>query len=425
MQESVPFSSYSSFFPSSNIIENKARPQIYINSKILSPKLQKYASYFEIENVNLRYSNDFVNTDTKCLAFTKEVLINSYKENNLSLFKQEFDSIFFNFGSQIVFSSYFTKKFNIVNMIEFYLIFTSFIKSNGLINIFKEVNLREYINYKNALLMFRRSKTSLNFAKNGYNFFNKIDIGLKTKDLSIKKHFFYSRKKKVDTVNHLNAYSSNFNCTASVLCSFKSKKPKQLRFFCGNSFIVKKSKKNSGKRKSNKEEAYQKNGLYFKLFTDNIKSHKFPTYINLKRVFSLITNSRFSFYNINALSIVHFASDIEKIDKMRKSGVVFKTSKPPIKTSRKRLRGLEKARGARFRYVGIFIKDLLRVFFFSIYLKKAAFLAFFISYVFPKLPRNRKETNFLRFIGKLLKIFAARRPEIIGVRIQFQGRINR
>jgi hypothetical protein len=310
-------------------------------------------------------------------------------------------------------------------MIEFYLIFTFFIKSRSAINIFKGLNLRDYINYKNTLLIFRRSKISPNIIKNGYNFFNKIDIRLKTKGLSSKNHFFYSRKKKVDILNAVDVSSFNFDRTTAVLYSFKSKKPKQIRFFCGNSFIVKKSKKKFSRVKNVSLKAYQKKSLYFKLVTDNIKSHKFPTYINLKRVFSLITNSQFSFYNINALSVVHFASDIESIEKVRKSGVIFKTSKPPIKASRKRLTGLEKAIGARFRYVGIFIKDLLRVFFFSIYLKKPAFLAFFISYVFPKLPRNRKETNFLRFLRKLLKIFAARRPEMIGVRIQFQGRINR
>ena len=41
------------------------------------------------------------------------------------------------------------------------------------------------------------------------------------------------------------------------------------------------------------------------------------------------------------------------------------------------------------------------------------------------LPRNRKETRFLRFLIKLIKVFASQRSERLGVRIRFKGRVNR
>jgi len=86
---------------------------------------------------------------------------------------------------------------------------------------------------------------------------------------------------------------------------------------------------------------------------------------------------------------------------------------------------LEQKLEARYRYVAVHIKDRVRVTFFAIYLKKAAFLATFYAFVLSKLPRKRKETKLISFMVTLLKIFAAERKEIIGIRIRFQGRLNR
>ncbi len=86
---------------------------------------------------------------------------------------------------------------------------------------------------------------------------------------------------------------------------------------------------------------------------------------------------------------------------------------------------LERERVSRFRYVAVYIQDLIRISFFSIFIKKAAFLAFFFAFTLSKLPRNRKETQFIRFLIKLVKVFAAQREEILGVRLRFKGRVNR
>ena len=76
-------------------------------------------------------------------------------------------------------------------------------------------------------------------------------------------------------------------------------------------------------------------------------------------------------------------------------------------------------------YVAIFIKDMVRITFFCMFLKKANFIANFYAYVFSKLPRKRKETVFIRFLIKRLKSAATNRKEIIGIRFRFQGRVNR
>jgi hypothetical protein len=79
----------------------------------------------------------------------------------------------------------------------------------------------------------------------------------------------------------------------------------------------------------------------------------------------------------------------------------------------------------KYKYIGIYIKDLVRVAFISVFFKKPSFLAKFMAFQLAKLPRNRKETNFVRFLIKVIKTFAAERKEILGLRIRFKGRVNR
>ena len=42
-----------------------------------------------------------------------------------------------------------------------------------------------------------------------------------------------------------------------------------------------------------------------------------------------------------------------------------------------------------------------------------------------RLPKNRKQTTFIRFIIQAIKIFAKQRNEILGFAIKFKGRVNR
>lgn len=166
-------------------------------------------------------------------------------------------------------------------------------------------------------------------------------------------------------------------------------------------------------------------------------------------------HSRFSFYQINAVSFARFAFDQEihadqkmrinllQDQKKRTGAIKMKTVvlsshqrtnpayssgkkvKSQVKFSQRFLASLERERLSRNRAFGIFIKDLIRITFFSRYLKKANFLASFFAFTISKLPRNRKETTFLRFLRKLLKVFGSQRKEMLGVRVRFQGRVNR
>lgn len=80
---------------------------------------------------------------------------------------------------------------------------------------------------------------------------------------------------------------------------------------------------------------------------------------------------------------------------------------------------------SRYKYVAVYIQDLVRVSFLSLFLKKPAFLASFIGFQIAKLPKNRKETKLTKFIIKVVKVFSSQREETIGMKIEFKGRVNR
>lgn len=171
----------------------------------------------------------------------------------------------------------------------------------------------------------------------------------------------------------------------------------------------------------------------FKLFATN-KNRTQPVYFSLnhlKNLLTLITGSRFSLYGINAMAFSRFSFDQE-----RKVGLYVNSFSPinaqvsPVKslnakTAYRFIRSIERERLSRFRYVAVYIQDLIRIAFFSMFRKKSAFLATFLAFTLSKLPRNRKETQFIRFLRKLVKVFASQRKEILGIRIRFQGRVNR
>jgi hypothetical protein len=95
------------------------------------------------------------------------------------------------------------------------------------------------------------------------------------------------------------------------------------------------------------------------------------------------------------------------------------------KTSFRFLAQVESERVTRFPFAASSAPDLLRLTFLARYLKQAPFLISIYAQSLTALPRNRKELPFLRFLRKLLKLFAAQRKERIGLRIRLQGRLNR
>lgn len=134
-----------------------------------------------------------------------------------------------------------------------------------------------------------------------------------------------------------------------------------------------------------------------------------------------------------ALSLARYAFDFEAIRLSAASSISSagptsrgpQTNVPAPLNSARFLRHLEQERSGRFQYVAVQIPDLLRLSFVCRYFKKASVLAHIFALTLAALPRNRKETQFLRFLIKVVKVFSAQRTERLGVRLRFKGRVNR
>ena len=159
---------------------------------------------------------------------------------------------------------------------------------------------------------------------------------------------------------------------------------------------------------SNKSVNIKRNWVGSKL----VLAEKHLTFTQKKTILSSWINRPVDLFFINALSLTKFAFKNERLDSPNNNANTF-------------LSVLDRDFINKYKYIGIYIKDLVRVAFISIFFKKPGFLAKFMAFQLSKLPRNRKETNFIRFLIKVIKTFAAERKEILGIRIRFKGRVNR
>ena len=96
-----------------------------------------------------------------------------------------------------------------------------------------------------------------------------------------------------------------------------------------------------------------------------------------------------------------------------------------IKNSRNFIKRLERERTKRYQYTAIQITNIVRILFIAFFSKNAQLIANFFALILNKLPRNRKETKFIRVFNKIRKMIATQRQEMTGIRRRFQGRINR
>jgi len=62
---------------------------------------------------------------------------------------------------------------------------------------------------------------------------------------------------------------------------------------------------------------------------------------------------------------------------------------------------------------------------YSLFFKNPTILAYFISYQFTFLPKNKRQTSFAKYISKILFNFKGEFTDIQGLKLQFKGRFNK
>jgi len=139
---------------------------------------------------------------------------------------------------------------------------------------------------------------------------------------------------------------------------------------------------------------------------------------NTNKMLNLLLNAKVQIFYINALALAKFGFLLEK---QKGNSFLQNLSVNPTKF----LNNLDREMISKYKYIGVYIKDLIRVCFIALFFKKPAFLAKFIAFQISVLPKNRRETSFVRFLIKVVKTLAAEREEILGLRLKFKGRVNR
>lgn len=139
---------------------------------------------------------------------------------------------------------------------------------------------------------------------------------------------------------------------------------------------------------------------------------KFTNFLQKKELLSTWAERPIALFFINTLSLSKFAFKLERIES-------------PHNKPNRFLSMIERDFINKYKYVAVYIKDLVRIGFIAMFLKKPSFLAKFAAFQLAKLPRNRKETVFIRFLIKAIRTFAAGRKEILALRVKIKGRVNR
>jgi hypothetical protein len=119
----------------------------------------------------------------------------------------------------------------------------------------------------------------------------------------------------------------------------------------------------------------------------------------IDKIFSFFFSEITSVFFINALTLTKFSFFFPQKDK--RANIFIKK--------------VEKEMISKYKYVAVYIQDLVRISFLSLFLKKPKFLASFIGFQIEKLPKNRKETKFIRFIIKVIKIFSSQQKEMLSL----------
>lgn len=144
------------------------------------------------------------------------------------------------------------------------------------------------------------------------------------------------------------------------------------------------------------------------------------SYFNYKynqELISLLFGFKINTYFINALSLTRFELHMQlqekkKILRNKRSSLLF-------------INQLERDFVKRYKFVANYLQDFARVGFIALYTKDLTFLVKFIAFQIANLQKNRKETRLIKFIVKAIKVFSSQREEVIALKIQFKGRVNR
>lgn len=442
-----------------NILFYQKNKYLFLN--IVNKLSQKYFITKYLNILNNNYNKQLIILENK-----------SFKLNNINVFLKKFimfilylnlyktDSIKHNKYYIYIYLLYFIKNqfLNNLNNIDmnYYILFNNkfklnrFLKKNFIFNLnlnyniaFNEINLFNnniniikkpiisVVNNNNLKynILNNLIKSNNNFVLNYYNLFNKNFIN---NEILKKKNFIYyyftrilkssynDNKSLVSTFYSVLIFLKNLNYSSkenlfikNLIKSINIINFNHKSFFFNNKSIFKLSKIDLNVKKKNWW--WQHDIVYrHKYLTNNLR--------NLKQSLRILSKSKISIYLINSLSLsrFHFRLWDNNIKSYAWKSFKLKNKKKYFALEKNTSKVIKK-----FKNRGVFLKDLYYLSFITMFLKRPIVLAKFIGFQVKKLPQNKRQIPFLRFIMKTVLNFSGGRSEIIGIKLQFKGRFDR
>ena len=138
-----------------------------------------------------------------------------------------------------------------------------------------------------------------------------------------------------------------------------------------------------------------------------------------KKMLNILTKFNTELYFFNIKSLFNFKNLL--LDK----SLVFNIQKQKTKRYFDIMNKLKKRFNKKWSRIQFLGMDLMNIAQYSLYFKNVKLLAHLISYQLTFLPKNKRQTSFLKYLSKIIFNFKGEFKEIIGLKIQFKGRFNK
>lgn len=310
------------------------------------------------------------------------------------------------------------KLYNILNKRQYLynsLIFNFYLKNKIKKRILKIKKNKILLNKKKIKFLIKQN--NLIFKILDKKIFNKYYIKYLNKSKKYKRVFKLKKFNNILKNNMLLKLQKNNNILLkqNSLKILNIKKKLKKKFFEKKKFINLNFKKTPFKKYFNIK-ILKKKKLYIK--KKNLKKKiysikKFSNFFSyIKKFLTLITNTKISIIFINSLSFCKYYYFTQKKKKFKN-------------TEKFNLLKIQRYLFNRYKYNAVFIKDYVHLCFIGLLLKNIEIIVKFIGHLFKHLPKNRKQLKLLTFVTQCLKIICENRKEIIGIKFQLKGRLNR
>lgn len=383
---------------------NGLHHQLNIESKIINKSLN-------VKLLNLKLLNKLTSTNiiNKTL-FNQNYILNSFKFVNSFITK-----IYYQILKFVLLYKIKQNKLSINNKST--LIFSKILLFN-IKKLFKNLKLRKLFKkqgeFNNGIFLLTQLKLQL------FNF-NTI---LKFKTNNLVKTFNLLNNSSMLQIKEFNNLSSESNYKNSLI---KTKKKSLLTF-------LKLSKLNFNDTKNinnlilnnkliqnylNKTDSLFLANKHNLLNKNKLNNFKYTNLYQFKRILNVLNKMNYKVFLYNIKSLFNFS----KLNLLNNNSLNLQKQK--INRYFDISRKLKKRFNKRWKRINFLGSDLMNIAQYSLFFKNPTLLAYFISYQFTFLPKNKRQTSFAKYVSKILFNFKGEFNDIQGLKLQFKGRFNK